>query len=129
MEQIPVDLITAEPSVQAGVAAMESIHGRHLSDMTQEEQAQARDHWRAQVEQVLVAVRDAHATAGDEENGRAILTFVDAQEDQVDVGVSFDPELRELPGGEVEGTPAQLLALTALEALADPEGGQEWEER
>ena len=129
MEQIPVDLITAEPSVQAGVTAMESIHGRHLSDMTQEEQAQARDHWRAQVEQVLVAVRDTHATAGDEESGRAILTFVDAQEDQVDVGVSFDPELRELPGGEVEGTPAQLLALTALEALADPEGGQEWEER
>ena len=124
MEQIPVDLITAEPSVQAGVSAMESIHGRHLADMTPDEQAQARDHWRAQVEQVLIAVRDVHATEGDADTGRAILTFVDAAEDQVDVGAAFDPELRELPGGEVEGTPAQLLALTALEALADAEGGE-----
>ena len=128
MEQIPVDLITAEPSLRAGVSAMAAIHGRHLADMTPEEQAQARDHWRAQVEQVLVAVRDVHAVAGDADSGRAILTFVDADEDQVDVGVAFDPELRELPGGEVEGTPAQLLALTALEALSDPEGGGEWQE-
>ena len=128
MDQIPVDLITAQPSVQAGVSAMESIHGRHLAEMTPQEQEQAREHWQAQVEQVLVAVRDVHAAPGDGESGRAILTFVDADDDQVDVGVSFDPELRELPGGEVEGTPAQLLALTALEALADSEDGGGWQE-
>ena len=67
MEQIPVDLITAEPSVLAGVAAMERIHGRHLADMTPQEQAQAREHWRAQVEQVLLAVRDSHAAEGVED--------------------------------------------------------------
>lgn len=121
MEQIPVDLITAEPSIRAGVAAMEQIHGRHLADMTAEEQGHAREHWRAQVEQVLLAVRDTHAAEGDEEHGRAVLTFLDAGGDQVDVGVAFDPELRELPGGEVEGTPAQLLALSALESLAEGE--------
>ena len=125
MEQIPVDLITAEPSVRAGVAAMERIHGRHLADMTAEEQAQAREHWRTQVEQVLFAVRDAHATEGDPDLGRAFVTFADAGGDQVDVGVAFDPELRELPGGEVEGTPAQLLALTALESIAEGEEGLE----
>ena len=124
MEQIPVDLITAEPSVQAGLAAMEQIHGRHLADMAPDEQAQAREHWRTQVERVLTAVRDAHVTA-DPESGRAILTFNDAGPEQVDVGVAFEPELRELPGGEVEGTPAQLLALTALESIAEPEDGPE----
>ena len=119
MEQIPVDLITAEPSVQAGVAAMERIHGRHLADMTPEEQGQAREHWRTQVEQVLLAVRDVHAGDDDAEQGRAFVTFLDAGVDQVDVGVAFVPELRELPGGEVEGTPAQLLALSAIEAIAE----------
>ena len=125
MEQIPVDLIIAEPSVQAGVAAMEQIHGRHLADMTPQEQAQAREHWRSQVEQVLLAVRDAHAAEPDAEHGRAFVTFVDAGADQVDVGVAFDPELRDLPGGEIEGTPAQLLALTALESIAEGEDGLE----
>jgi hypothetical protein len=124
MEQIPVDLITSEPSVRAGVAAMEQIHGRHLAEMTAEEQAHAREHWRAQVEQILFAVRDAHGAAADPEQGRAVLTFLDAGEDHVDVGVAFEPELRELPGGEVEGTPAQLLALTALESIAEGEDGE-----
>ena len=124
MEQIPVDLITSEPSVQAGVSAMEQIHGRHLAEMTAEEQAHAREHWRAQVEQILFAVRDALGEAADPEQGRAVLTFLDAGEDHVDVGVAFEPELRELPGGEVEGTPAQLLALTALESIAEGEDGE-----
>ena len=125
MEQIPVDLITAEPSIQAGVTAMEQIHGRHLAEMTAEEQANARDHWRAQVEQILLAVRDAHAGERGDEVGSAVLTFLDSGGDHVDVGVAFDPELRELPGGELEGTPAQLLALTALESLADEDEGDE----
>ena len=50
---MPVDAILAEDSVAAGVAAMEQIHGRHLADMTADEQATARDHWRRQVEEVL----------------------------------------------------------------------------
>jgi hypothetical protein len=120
MEQIPTDLILSEESVRAGLAAMERIHGRHLGQMNPQEQEEARQHWRAQVEDVLASVRDALGEGAPiEDAGRAIITFLDSGEDQVEVGASFVPELRELPGGEVEGTPAQLLALSALESLAE----------
>lgn len=121
MKDIPVDLIVSASAIAAGVEAMERIHGRHLADMSPEEQEQARDHWRAQVEQVLAAVRDEHVEAIEAGAGRAVLTFSDAGEEEVDVGVAFDPDLRELPNGEVEGTPAQLLALSAIEAIAEAE--------
>ena len=119
MEQIPTDLILSEESVRAGLAAMERIHGRHLGQMNAQEQEEARQHWRAQVEDVLAAVRDSFGETDVADAGRAIISFLDSGEDQVEVGASFVPELRELPGGEVEGTPAQLLALSALESLAD----------
>jgi hypothetical protein len=119
MEQIPVDLILSEESVRAGMAAMERIHGRHLGQMTPEEQDNARSHWRAQVEDVLAAVRDQLGGDAVEGAGRAVISFTDAGDDQVEVGASFVPELRELPNDEVEGTPAQLLALGALESLAE----------
>jgi hypothetical protein len=118
MEQIPVDLILSEESVRAGMGAMERIHGRHLAQMSAQEQDEARNHWRVQVEDVLAAVRDAYGEGDVDEVGRAVISFLDAGGDQVEVGASFVPELRELPGGEVEGTPAQLLALSALESLA-----------
>ena len=121
MEEIPVDLIVAEASIEAGMAAMERIHGRHLAGMNAGEQEQARAHWRLQVEEVLVSVRDAHVSLDPDGGGRAVLVFADAGADQVDVNVAFDPDLRELPDGDVEGTPAQLLALTALEAIGEIE--------
>ena len=124
MEDIPVDLIVAESSVEAGMAAMERIHGRHLAGMNPNEQEQARSHWRLQVEEVLVAVRDAHSSPEPDGGGRAVLVFADSGAEQVDVNVAFEPDLRELPDGDVEGTPAQLLALSALEAIAEPEDGQ-----
>jgi hypothetical protein len=124
MDQIPVDLILSEESVRAGMAAMERIHGRHLSEMTPDEQEEARNHWRAQVEDVLASVRDVYDDAPSEA-GRAVISFTDAGGDHVEVGASFLPELRELPGGEVEGTPAQLLALGALESLADIDEDEE----
>ena len=119
MEQIPTDLILSEESVRAGLGAMERIHGRHLGQMNAQEQDEARNHWRAQVEDILAAVRDAYGEGTVSDAGRAVITFLDSGEDQVEVGASFIPELRELPGGEVEGTPAQLLALSALESLAE----------
>ena len=122
MEQIPTDLILSEESVRAGLGAMERIHGRHLGQMNPAEQEEARQHWRAQVEDILAAVRDQLGETGIADAGRAIISFLDSGEDQVEVGASFVPELRELPGGEVEGTPAQLLALSALESLAEIEG-------
>ena len=119
MEQIPTDLILSEESVRAGLGAMERIHGRHLGQMNAQEQDEARNHWRAQVEDILAAVRDAYGEGTVSDAGRAVITFLDSGEDQVEVGASFIPELHELPGGEVEGTPAQLLALSALESLAE----------
>ena len=120
MNEIPVDMIASETSVEAGLAAMQRIHGRHLTDMSAEEQAQAREHWRAQVEEILESVRDSHARAG-EEGGRAVLVFADSGPEEIDLSVTFTPDLRDLPDGDVEGTPAQLLALSALEAIAEPE--------
>ncbi len=119
MDEIPTDMILSEQSVRAGLAAMERIHGRHLGDMSAEEQEQARMHWREQVEQVLGAVREVYAQPPRDDQGYAVITLSDAGEDQIDVGVVFQPDLHELGGGEVEGTPAQVLALAALEAIAE----------
>src|SRR3954447_14257584 len=118
---MPVDAILAEDSVAAGVAAMEQIHGRHLADMNAEEQATARDHWRRQVEEVLAAGRGGAAAPGPGGACAAVITFSDAGEERVDVSVSFQPDLEELSDGQVAGTPAQVLALTALESLSDEE--------
>src|SRR3954470_11537664 len=123
--QRPVAATLAEDSVAAGVAALEQIHGRHLADMTAEEQAEARDHWRRQVEEVLAAVRAAQVGPGAEGAGRAVITFADAGDERVDVSVSFQPDLEELSDGQVAGTPAQVLALTALESLSDEEQAEE----
>ena len=126
MEQIPTDMILSEQSVRAGLGAMERIHGRHLGDMSPQEQEQARTHWREQVEQVLAAVRDVYVEPPSDDHGYAVITLSDAGDDRIDVGVVFQPDLHELGNGDVEGTPAQVLALAALEAIAaegedDPE--------
>lgn len=130
MEQIPVDLILSEESVRAGLSAMERIHGRHLASMTPEEQEEARSHWRAQVEDILAAVRDQYGgDAASAQFGRAVITFLDSgPEGQVEVGAAFVPELTELGDGEVEGTAAQLLALAALESLAEIDGDEDGSE-
>lgn len=49
--------------------------------------------------------------------GRATIVLTDAAggDDEVEVSVEFVPQLEELPGDEVAGTPAQLLALEILE--------------
>ena len=125
MDQIPVDMILSEESVRAGLRAMERIHGRHLGAMSAQEQEEARAHWRMQVEDILSEVRDAYGDGSVSQLGRAVITFLDAGDDQVEVGAAFVPELREIPGSEeVEGTPAQLLALSALQSLAEIEGAE-----
>jgi hypothetical protein len=116
---IPAEAILSEESIQAGVEALESIHGRHLADMTPEEQAEARDHWRRQVEEVLDAVRAVHAGPTVPGAGRAVISFTDAGEDRIDVSVAFRPDLEDMGEGQIAGTPAQVLALSALEALSD----------
>src|SRR3954451_13696112 len=116
---LPPSAILPEESIAAGVAALEQIHGRHLADMTPDEQADARDHWRQQVEEVLEAVRDVHGEPAVPGGGRAVISFTDAGDDRVDVSVAFRPDLEDMGEGQIAGTPAQVLALSALEALGD----------
>src|SRR3954469_18442722 len=116
---IPPDALLSEESIAAGVEALERIHGRHLADMTADEQAEARDHWRRQVEEVLEAVRNANTEPTPPGAGRAVISFTDAGEDRVDVSVAFRPDLEDMGDGQIAGTPAQVLALSALEALGD----------
>jgi hypothetical protein len=124
-QQLPPDAILSEESIAAGVGALEQIHGGHLADMTADEQDEARDHWRRQVEQVLTAVRDLHAEPIANGAGRAVISFTDAGEDRIDVSVAFQPDLEDMGDGQVAGTPAQVLALTALEALSEEDEDEE----
>lgn len=86
-------------------------------------QALARLGGRAPAAEDLRAARDALDAAEEatgehlaEGRGRATITLTDAgRGDEVDVAVEFLPQLEELPGDEVAGTPAQLLALELLE--------------
>jgi hypothetical protein len=116
---IPAEAILSEESIAAGVEALERIHGRHLADMTADEQAEARDHWRRQVEEVLDAVRGVHAGPTAPGAGSAVISFTDAGDDRIDVSVAFRPDLEDMGDGQIAGTPAQVLALSALEALGD----------
>lgn len=121
MTEIPADSLLSEDSVRAGVAALERIHGHHLGGMDADEQAQARSHWREQVQEVLVAVHGMLAGAPVDGQGRAVLSFSDGANDTIDVSATFQPQLRELGDDQVEGTPAQVLALTALQHLEQEE--------
>ena len=119
MDQIPTDLLVSEDAVRAGLAAMERIHGRHLGQMTPQEQEEARGHWRAQVEQILGTVHASFTQGESGGGGRAVITFADQGGEEVEIGVAFTPELREISEEEVEGTSAQLLALSLLETLQE----------
>src|SRR4051812_7859802 len=90
---VPPEALMSEDSITAGVAALEQIHGRHLADMTATEQAEARDHWRRQVEEVLASVRDSLAGPTEPGAGRAVISFTDAGDDRIDVSVAFQPDL------------------------------------
>jgi hypothetical protein len=121
MTEIPADTILSEDSVRAGIAALERIHGHHLTEMDPDEQANARAHWREQVQEVLVAVHGVLAGAPGDGRGRAVIAFSDGADETIDVSATFQPQLRELGEDQVEGTPAQVLALTALQHLDQEE--------
>ena len=125
MEHIPLELLISEHSVRAGVSAMERIHGGHLTGMTPDEQATAREHWRQQVEEVLTAVRDELGEPPEGERGRAVIVLTDAADGDVDVSVAFEPDLHQVDEDQVEGTPAQILALGALAAIGEDDDEDE----
>jgi len=117
--QIPVDAIVSAEAISRGVTALERIHGHHLSDMSPEDQAEARAHWRKQVEATLTAVYALYAAPPPPGTGRAVIWFRDSSRDQIDVSASFQPELQQTGEDEVTGTPAQALALNAFSAARD----------
>jgi hypothetical protein len=125
MEQIPTDLLVSEDAVRAGLAAMEQIHGRHLGQMNPQEQEEARGHWRAQVEQILATVHASFRDDAGRQGGRAVITFSDQGGDEVEIAFACSPELREVSPDEVEGTAAQLFAISVLESLQDEHEGHE----
>jgi len=117
MQQIPVGELLSEQSVAAATGAFERLHGHHLSSMSPDEQAEARAVWREQAEVVLGAVQAALSGAPDRDGGWASITLIDVGDDGVDVAADFHPDLREVGPDQVEGTPAQILALAALDAI------------
>jgi hypothetical protein len=120
MDDIASADLLADDSIEAGVTALEELHARHLAGMSSDEQDDARAHWREQVERILGAVyTHVTGTAVDDERGRAVLAFVDNDEGGIDVSAAFRPQLRELEDGELDGTPAQVVAIVSLQALED----------
>lgn len=125
------DLLT-DATLDAAVSALASRNAHHLQDMTPQEQAEAAGHWRALAMDVLVAVRATVATpgaataAGDEGGpGRAVIVLEDAGEEEINVHVAFHPELQDMGGDQVAGTPAQITAVSMLDTLGDQTEGPE----
>jgi len=117
----PDDLL-GDAALRAAVAALAERNQHHLADMSEEERADAVNHWRDLAMTVLVAARTAAPTAapaGQEDGGgRAAIVLEDAGGDEITVHASFYPQLEDLGGGEVAATPAQATALELLDQLA-----------
>jgi hypothetical protein len=124
---IEVDALLGTRAVEAGVQALAARNQHHLEVMAPDEAQDAANHWRELAVEILSAARDA-LTPGVGEAlvegaGRAVIVLEDSASDEVNVHVTFAPQLEELEGGMVAGTPAQLAAMSLLEAMtADHDG-------
>jgi hypothetical protein len=121
----PDDLLADAP-LGAAVAALADRNRHHLAQMTDDERADALEHWHDLAVAVLTAAGAAlggDAINGGEVPGRAIIVLEDAGGDEVAVHASFFPQLEDR-GGEVMVTPAQAAALELLEAMTgeEPDG-------
>lgn len=120
----PDDLL-AEAPLGAAVAALAERNRHHLSQMTEEERADALHHWHDLAVAVLTAAGAAlggiEEEADRESGGRAVIVLEDAGGDEVAVHASFFPQLEDV-GGEVLVTPAQAAALELLEAMTGADG-------
>jgi len=120
----PDDLLS-DAAVQAAVGALAARNQHHLEGMNPEEQAEALAHWRALAMDVLVAARAASGpdapphTSHPPGPGRAVIVLEDAGEEDVAVHVTFHPELEDLGGDQVAGTPAQITAVALIEQLSE----------
>lgn len=121
MPDEPDELLSAA-SLGAAVDALAERNRHHLESMTEDERAEAVLHWRELALAVLTAASTAARPPGGVEGGgtqlgRAVIVLEDVDADGVAIHASFHPELQDLGGGEIAGTPAQIAALELLDAL------------
>jgi hypothetical protein len=124
---VDADALLGARAVEAGVAALAARNQHHLATMGPDEQVEAANTWRELAVEVLSAVRQALAPDGGGEAiegaGRAVIVLEDSGGDEVNVHVTFAPQLEELPDGAIAGTPAQLAAMSILESITAEDGG------
>jgi hypothetical protein len=122
---IDADALLGTRAVEAAVSALAGRNRHHLSSMTPEEQVDAANHWRELAVEVLSAAREALTGGGGipEGSGRAVIVLEDSGGEEVNVHVTFAPQLEELPDGSIAGTPAQLAAMSLLESIAGEDPG------
>jgi hypothetical protein len=124
---VDADALLGARAVEAGVAALAARNQHHLATMGPDEQVEAANTWRELAVEVLSAVRAALAPPGGgqpiEGAGRAVIVLEDSGGDEVNVHVTFAPQLEELPDGAIAGTPAQLAAMSILESITGEDGG------
>jgi hypothetical protein len=121
---IDADALLGTRAVEAGVVALAARNQHHLAAMAADEQTEAANHWRELAVEVLSAAREALSPRGatpDEGAGRAVIVLEDSGGEEVNVHVTFAPQLEELPDGSIAGTPAQLAAMSLLEAISGEE--------
>lgn len=129
MSTYDADDLLSDHSLDAAVSALASRNAHHLQDMTPAEQQEAAGHWRALAMDVLVAVRAtvtnpetaAGGAASEGGPGRAVIVLEDSGEEEINVHVAFHPELQQLGGDQVAGTPAQITAVSMIDTLGDDE--------
>ncbi|WP_205697848.1 hypothetical protein [Conexibacter sp. SYSU D00693] len=124
------DALLADSAVNAAVDALATRNAHHLSAMSDQERADALSHWRELALDVLTAARATleseqveGATRPEGQPGRAVIVLEDAGDQDVAVHASFHPELEEIGENELQGTPAQIAAMSLLQELM--EGGEE----
>ncbi len=123
MTASPDDLLS-EAALNAAVTSLVERNRHHFESMTEPERLDAVGHWRELAVSVLTAAGAALQLPAQTDSdpsapGRAVVVFEDAGGDQVAVHASFFPELEDLGGGEVAGTPAQATALELLQGMAE----------
>ena len=117
---IETDALLGTRAVEAGVAALAGRNQHHLASMAAEEQVEAANHWRELAVEVLSAAREALSGGSGvpEGAGRAVIVLEDSGGEEVNVHVTFAPQLEEMSDGSIAGTPAQLAAMSLLESIA-----------
>lgn len=128
------DALLAEHTVAAAIDALATRNAHHYESMDAEERAQAEAHWRELAVDVLTAARATLAhepaegiPAPEGVPGRAVIVLEDAGSEDIAIHASFHPELEEAGPGEVQGTRAQIAALSLLQELMEGDDGGEVE--